>query len=333
MLPKESISLAETEPGLVSVIIPAYNHEQYVQETIQSIIDQTYNKIELIVINDGSKDSTWQKINEMKDACEARFQRVVFQTQENAGTCITLNRLVSQARGEFVYLIASDDAAFPEAIQTEYEFLSKSPDYSLAVGNSFIVDENCQRCAVNAQQLVVPLGEEDSFGTMADFLQPGRCDFNSSRFGSYSFLWKKNHIPNGYLIRKSIFTKILPFTPEAPLEDYYMMLQIAKYSKMKYLDVPLFYYRRHSNCTSYDYVKMTKMSMQTRNYEWKCWDRAFGFFGRFLWMWYCMPFYIRKWRREFKIRHPNCTFQNFFPSLVRKILRFLGVKNKPENDR
>ena len=224
MLPKESISLAETEPGLVSVIIPAYNHEQYVQETIQSIIDQTYNKIELIVINDGSKDSTWQKINEMKDACEARFQRVVFQTQENAGTCITLNRLVSQARGEFIYLIASDDAAFPEAIQTEYEFLSKSPDYSLAVGNSFIMDEHGQRCSVDAMQTAVPLGEEGSFDTIADFLQSWHHDFSSSRFGSYSTLRESNYIPNGYLIRKAIFKKVLPFTPEAPLEDYYMML-------------------------------------------------------------------------------------------------------------
>ncbi|MBR0191261.1 MAG: glycosyltransferase [Thermoguttaceae bacterium] len=332
MLSKESISLAETEPGLVSVLIPAYNHEQYVQETIQSIIAQTFNRIELIIIDDGSRDSTWQKINEMKEACEARFQRVVFQTQENAGTCITLNRLITQARGEFIYLIASDDAALPEAIQTEYDFLSKSPAYSLAVGNSFIIDENSQRCAINAREQVVPLGEEGSFDTMADFLQSGRCDFDSSRFGSYSSLWKINHVPNGSLTRKSIFTKVLPFTPEAPLEDFYMMMQIAKFSRMKYLDVPLFCYRRHSTCTSYNVVKMSEMNQKTRNYEWKCWVRAFGLLGPFFWMWYCMPFYIRKRRREFKIRHPNFTIRKFFPTLIRKIL-CLGVKNKSENDR
>ena len=58
---------------LVSVIIPAYNHEKYVQETISSIIKQTYQNLELIVIDDGSTDNTWQEINNLKGICEKRF--------------------------------------------------------------------------------------------------------------------------------------------------------------------------------------------------------------------------------------------------------------------
>ena len=94
---------------LVSVIIPAYNHEKYVQETIKSIINQTYQNIELIVIDDGSKDFTWQKILEMKDECERRFEKVHFETKQNEGTCKTLNKLLSCAQGDFIDLIASDD--------------------------------------------------------------------------------------------------------------------------------------------------------------------------------------------------------------------------------
>ena len=52
--------------SLVSVLIPAYNHEKYVQEAIKSIINQNYENIELFVLDDGSKDNTWQKILEMK---------------------------------------------------------------------------------------------------------------------------------------------------------------------------------------------------------------------------------------------------------------------------
>ena len=55
--------------SLVSVLIPAYDHEKYVQETIKSIINQTYQNIELIIVDDGSKDSTWQKIQEMREEC------------------------------------------------------------------------------------------------------------------------------------------------------------------------------------------------------------------------------------------------------------------------
>ena len=111
---------------LVSVIIPAYNHEKYVQETVKSIINQTYKNIELIIIDDGSTDNTWQKIQEIKEECEKRFKRVFFETKKNEGTCKTLTKLISLTQGEFVYLIASDDRAKPKAIEKEVAFLKKN---------------------------------------------------------------------------------------------------------------------------------------------------------------------------------------------------------------
>ena len=57
---------------LVSVLIPAFNHEKYIQEAIISVINQSYENIELIVIDDGSADSTWNKIQELKLECEKR---------------------------------------------------------------------------------------------------------------------------------------------------------------------------------------------------------------------------------------------------------------------
>ena len=114
--------------SLVSVLIPAYNHEKYVQETIQSIINQTYQNIELIIIDDGSKDSTWNKINEKKELCEKRFSNTIFITRKNKGACETENELFSKANGEFVFLIASDDKAEPNAIKKLLAFLSKNPD-------------------------------------------------------------------------------------------------------------------------------------------------------------------------------------------------------------
>ena len=62
---------------LISVIIPAYNHERYVEECIRSIMAQTYRNIELIVIDDGSTDGTFAKLQELKPECEKRFVRVV----------------------------------------------------------------------------------------------------------------------------------------------------------------------------------------------------------------------------------------------------------------
>ncbi len=270
MLSKESLNLTETVPGLVSVLIPAYNHEQYVQLTIRSIIDQTYQNIELIVVDDGSKDSTWEKINELKPVCEKRFVRVDLSTQENSGTCITLNRLIEKAKGEYIYLIASDDISAPEAIQTEYEFLSGHDDYDLAVGDNYVIDENGNRVALDKNMNNVPLGTSASFETFAAFLEYScKIDFNSDSFGSYNSLWKSNHIPNGYLIRKSIFRKIGGFTPKAPLEDYYLMLSIAKESKLKFINRLLYYYRRHSGCTSKNKLHLLEMTIKTKWYLFK----------------------------------------------------------------
>ena len=134
-----------SQKKLVSVLIPAYNHENYVQETINSIINQTYQNIELIIIDDGSKDSTWQKIQELQVECEKRFVRVVFETKQNEGSCKTLNKLLSLAQGEFVYIIASDDLAKPNAIEKEVEFLANNEDYALVVGDNEIIDSEGKR--------------------------------------------------------------------------------------------------------------------------------------------------------------------------------------------
>lgn len=253
---------------LVSVVIPAYNHENYIQETIKSIINQTYKNIELIIVDDGSKDSTWQKIQSMKDECRQRFTNIYFETKQNEGTCKTLNRLLNIANGDFVYIIASDDIAKPEAIELELKFLVDNPEYDLCVGNSEFIDNENKVCFWDINGNYKEKCEDECFETFADFFEKHRFfKFLSNKFGTYQTLYLGNYIPNGYLIRKSAFNYILPFTPEAPLEDYYIMLQIAKYSKMKYIDKILFSYRQHKANTINNKNKMNEMTNKTLLHE------------------------------------------------------------------
>lgn len=255
-----------TSNDLVSVIIPAYNHSQYVQEAIQSVIDQTYKNIELIVIDDGSKDDTWTKINEMKSVCEERFVRVVLETQANKGTCLTLNKLLQLANGEYIHFLASDDKFSADSTQILYKFLSKHPDYALAVGKNEFIDEKGIICYWDQNRNNVYDKEIAKYKSFTD-IQNQLVKLESESFGSYEMLLKGNHIPNGYLIRKNIFNKIGYFTSEAPLEDYWMMLQIAKYAKMKYIDVTTFYYRWHGANTANQIEKMLKLTNATLDYE------------------------------------------------------------------
>lgn len=254
--------------ALVSVIIPAYNHEKYVQDTIESIINQTYQNIELIVIDDGSKDSTWQKIQEMKERCEHRFSRVVFETKQNEGTCKTLNKLLSLIEGDYVYIIASDDIAKSDAIETELSFLEKNSDYALCVGNNQIIDSNGRICYwKDKNKNIIYEKNKGVYSDFIDFVKSGKdIDFYGNNFGSYGSLFYANYIPNGYLIRKSIL-KNFKFTPKAPLEDYYLMLHISKYAKMKFINKILFSYRWHESNTSKRKEYMENITNQTREYE------------------------------------------------------------------
>lgn len=254
---------------LVSVLIPAYNHENYIQETIESIINQTYPNIELIILDDGSKDKTWEKITELKPKCENRFVKSHFETKQNEGTCMTLNKLLKLSSGEFVYIIASDDLAKPQAIEEEVKFLQDNPDYALAVGDNEYVDSMGKQI-FRTQKAFTSNIKNAKYKTVKEFLSSKlKIDFLSDDFGSYKTLYKENYIPNGYLIRKNIFETIGNFTKNAPLEDFWLMLQISKYKKMKYIDEILFSYRIHDTNTIGNSTRMRELTTQTRNYEQK----------------------------------------------------------------
>lgn len=254
---------------LVSVLIPAYNHENYIQKTIESIINQTYPNIELIILDDGSKDKTWEKITELKPKCENRFVKIHFETKQNEGTCITLNKLLKLSSGEFVYIIASDDLSKPQAIEKEVKFLQDNPDYALAVGDNEYVD-SIGKQIFRTQKAFTSNIKNAKYKTVKEFLSSKlKIDFLSDDFGSYKTLYKENYIPNGYLIRKNIFETIGNFTKNAPLEDFWLMLQISKYKKMKYIDEILFSYRIHDTNTIGNSTRMRELTTQTRNYEQK----------------------------------------------------------------
>lgn len=245
---------------LVSVIIPTYNHEKYIKETIISIINQTYENIELIIIDDGSTDSTWQKIQNLKTECEKRFVSVIFEKKENEGIPKTLNKLVSKSNGKYIFIIASDDVAKPRVIEKEVDFLEKNTDYELVVGNNEFIDKSGKQINFKTKN--------KEYKTFADFLKRNhKKDFTENRFGTYETLYNGNYIPNGYLIRSSIFDKIGNYTEEAPLEDYWLMLQISKYGKMKYIDEILYSYRKHENNIINNKKYISDAEEKTRQYE------------------------------------------------------------------
>ena len=135
--------MENTELPLVTVMIPSYNHEKYIKESIQSVIDQTYSRLELIVIDDGSKDNSIQIIEEMRLACEQRFEHFQFIFRENRGLSRTLNQGLSLARGEYFSIVASDDIMLPEKTAIQVDVFKKDSLITAVFGaHQYIDDES-----------------------------------------------------------------------------------------------------------------------------------------------------------------------------------------------
>lgn len=100
--------------GLVSIIIPAYNVERYIGQCISSVIHQTYNNIEVIVINDGSKDQTIDIINKYQKL----DRRIIVVNQENRGLSATRNTGLHICKGDYIFFLDSDDWIELNCIET-----------------------------------------------------------------------------------------------------------------------------------------------------------------------------------------------------------------------
>ena len=136
------IILEKNNQPLVSVVIPCYNHEQFVQDCIQSVIDQTYENIELIIIDDGSKDNSIQKIQEKITVCEKRFVNFKFIYRKNKGLCATLNEAILLCSGKYLSLIASDDQMLPEKTSIQVEYMNSDSNIIAHMGGVYWIDED-----------------------------------------------------------------------------------------------------------------------------------------------------------------------------------------------
>jgi glycosyltransferase involved in cell wall biosynthesis len=113
----------------VSVIIPAFNAERYIRETLDSVLDQTYPEVEVIVVDDGSTDGTAECVRAYGDS-------VKYLHQKNSGGCGSpRNAGMRAATGEFFAFLDSDDVLALERLETEAEFLTRNPEVGMVFSN------------------------------------------------------------------------------------------------------------------------------------------------------------------------------------------------------
>ncbi|MFI2130116.1 glycosyltransferase [Lysinibacillus fusiformis] len=205
----------------VSVIIPVFNAEDYIQETIESVLNQTKKCKEIIVIDDGSIDNTVDIVKELQEKTKYLF----LYSQKNSGASAARNLGVTKAKSDWLLFLDADDKCDSKLLEIYLAGLSK--EFS-AIYSQF-------------QQI-------NSEGVKLTGLNTGK-----TLKGGIGFLEmiKRNPIisPSGSLVRKSVFLKLKGFDESiiyAEDVDFWLRLLLSG-ENIKYINLPLTYIRRHSN--------------------------------------------------------------------------------------
>jgi glycosyltransferase involved in cell wall biosynthesis len=122
------------ELPLVSIVIPAYNHADYLAEAIESILAQDYPSVELLVLDDGSTDNT-------REVLEGYAGQFYWETHKNMGEAATLNKGWRMSKGEILGRLSADDLLSPDAVSASVEGLQKNPDAVLVYCDFDLIDE------------------------------------------------------------------------------------------------------------------------------------------------------------------------------------------------
>jgi glycosyltransferase involved in cell wall biosynthesis len=131
----------QSSPPLVSVLVPAFNHESFIVRCLDSVLEDPYPSKELVVIDDGSTDGTAARI-EAWLAVHEHSLPVTYRRRENRGIAATLNELVSLASGRFLRLGASDDYLLPGGLDAQVRYLGTHPRKTAVIGDAIVVDRD-----------------------------------------------------------------------------------------------------------------------------------------------------------------------------------------------
>jgi len=205
---------------LVSVLMPCYNVEAYVEESMESILNQTYKNIEVIAIDDCSTDSTKKILHRLSDK-DNRIK--VVENEKNLKLIDTLNKGIGLCRGEYIARMDADDIALPERIEKEVRFLEENKDHDI----------------VSAQF--------STFRTGSSKLYPHKNPVKFEELQAY-MLFKSGICHPASMFRKRIFTELgLSFEKEyLHVEDYALWSKALYKTKLANIEgTPLLLYRVH----------------------------------------------------------------------------------------
>jgi len=218
-----------TKP-LVTVVMPAYNAEQFVAEAIESVLAQTFTNFVLLIINDGSTDSTPNIIQ----SYAKKDSRIKIVNQANKGLVNSLNQGIRLANTKYIARQDADDKSSPERLQKQVSFLENHPG-TVIVGSSVeVIDEKSRKVHRHAVLLHDPELRQELLVR--------------SPFAHGSVIFRRQAALEAGVYDKSAW----------PVEDYDLWLRLSLHGKMANIDDYLYFYREHGDSVSLKNAQLQK---------------------------------------------------------------------------
>ncbi len=226
--------------GKVSIIIPCYNGASTIGQAIHGVSNQTYRPIELILVNDGSTDSSEEIVASMKQEIENAGIEFRYLTQQNMGLGSAINSGLKLVTGEYLAWCDADDELMPESVDKRVEFLRSHPDYGSVSSNAIQFRKHDGK----DEFLELATTDEETNSNINQFLP--------------MLMGKSLFCAGCHLVRTSVFQKShggMNIYPARYGQNWQMLLPVYYTSKHGFIDEPLYKYR----------VEDSSMSSQTRS--------------------------------------------------------------------
>lgn len=210
---------------LVSIITPCYNSERWINRYLDSIVSQTYDNIELIIINDGSCDGTESIVLSRKDELERKGVRLIYRKQQNKGLGGAINAGLKEISGEFFTWCDSDNFYTMDYVKTKAEFFKSHPEFDIV---------RCDGYIVNQSDISKPIRKMAAFNT---------DKYNQKLF--LNALMAKNFHFGCAMLRTEAFDRInksREIYPSREGQNWQLLLPMFYYYKSGYIDKPMFYF-------------------------------------------------------------------------------------------
>jgi glycosyltransferase involved in cell wall biosynthesis len=235
---------------LVSYLIPAYNHERFVQQCLDSVLADPYDNKELIVIDDGSSDSTASIIEEWI-VSHGDSMTVQFRSRPNRGVTATLNELAGLARGEFLRLGASDDYFLPGGSRLLADYLVAYPDKLAVIGDGMVVNE--------ASEVVYR-------SSMTDLHHADKRHYATDHGIITSVISRWALAGPVLMIRKGAIPVLGVWDERLRIDDWYLFLRLVARNGLGFIDAAVCAYRLHdtNTCRVTDPLKRIRNLSETR---------------------------------------------------------------------